>query len=176
MPSLPSPERLVRTLVDQAGTAVRLAREQAEAVAVLPGAVMSLTRAVGSLDTTIRDAQVTAARLQRVSERLEGVLDELEQPVKDLAPGLRRVAEALDDPAVSDLPDTVRRVREDLLPLVASLRGGADVLDRFAGARSLLGGLRRLPTEPPDTPPVIGSEPPGTPPVIESEPGQAGSR
>ena len=89
---------------------------------------MSLTRAVGSLDVTIRDAQATVARLQRVGERLEAILDEVEQPVKDLAPGLRRVGEVLDDPAVSDLPDTVRRVREDLLPLVASLRGGADVL------------------------------------------------
>ena len=61
----------------------------------------------------------------------------------------------LDDPAVSEIPETVRRVREDLLPLVATLRGGADVLDRFSGARSLLGGLRRLPGEPPATPPVI---------------------
>jgi ABC-type transporter Mla subunit MlaD len=124
MPSLPSPERLVRTVVDQAGAGVRLARQQAEAVAALPGALMSLTRAVGSLDVTIRDAQATVARLQRVGERLEGILDEVEEPVKDLAPGLRRVGEVLDDPAVSDLPDTVRRVREDLLPLVASLRGG----------------------------------------------------
>jgi ABC-type transporter Mla subunit MlaD len=154
MPSIPSPQRLVRTVFDQAGAGVRLAREQAEAMTALPGALVSLTRAVGSLDVTIRDAQSTVARLQRVGERLEGILDEVEQPVKDLAPGLRRVGEVLDDPAVSDLPDTVRRVREDLLPLVATLRGGADALDRFAGARSLL-GFRRLPSEPPDTPPVI---------------------
>ena len=96
--------------------------------------------------------------------------------MKDLAPGLRRVGEVLDDPAVSDLPDTVRRVREDLLPLVASLRGGADVLDRFAGARSLLGGLRRLPPEPPHTPPVIEGEdsdrpaPPADTPAADAPP------
>jgi ABC-type transporter Mla subunit MlaD len=163
MPSIPTPERLVRLARDQAGTGarlagtgVRLAREQAEALTALPGVLLSLTRAVSSLDGTIRDAKETVARLQRVGERLEGILDEVEQPVKDLAPGLRRVGAVLDDPAVSDLPDTVRRVREDLLPLVATLRGGADVLDRFAGARSLLGGFRgRLPAEPPDTPPVI---------------------
>jgi hypothetical protein len=97
--------------------------------------------------------------MQRLGERLEGILDEVEQPVRDLAPGLRRVGAVLDDPAISDLPDTVRRIREELLPLVGTLRGGADVLDRFAGARTLLGGLRRpepprLPAEPPDTPPV----------------------
>jgi len=176
MPSLPSPERLVRTVVDQAGAGVRLARQQAEAVAALPGALMSLTRAVGSLDVTIRDAQATVARLQRVGERLEGILDEVEQPVRELAPGLRRVGQVLDDPAVSDLPDTVRRVREDLLPLVASLRGGADVLDRFAGARSLLGGFRRLPPDPPQTPPVIEGEdsdrpaPPADTPAADAPP------
>jgi ABC-type transporter Mla subunit MlaD len=171
MPSIPSPERLVRLAREQAETGIRLAREQAEtglrlareqaeALAELPGALVSLTRAVTSLDGTIREARETVARLQRLGERLESVLDEVEQPVKDLAPGLRRVGAVLDDPAVSDLPDTVRRVREDLLPLVATLRGGADVLDRFAGARALLGGFRRadqpqLPGDPPTTPPVI---------------------
>jgi ABC-type transporter Mla subunit MlaD len=157
MPAIPTPDRLLRLARNQAETGVRLARDQAEALVALPGALLSLTRAVSSLDETIRDAQDTVARLQRLGERVEGILDEVEQPVKDLAPGLRRVGVVLDDPAVSDLPDTVRRVREDLLPLVATLRGGADVLDRFAGARSLLGGLRgpRLPTDPPSTPPVI---------------------
>jgi hypothetical protein len=118
---------------------------------------VSLTRAVTGLDATIRDARDTVARLQRIGERLDGILDEVEQPVKDLAPGLRRAGAVLDDPAVSDLPDTVRRIREDLLPLVSTLRGGTDVLDRLAGARSLLGGLRtpRLPADPPVTPPVI---------------------
>ena len=163
MPSIPSPERLLQTVFEQAGTGVRLAREQAEAVTALPAALMSLTRAVGSLDVTIRDAQATVARLQRVGERLESILDEVEQPVKDLAPGLRRAGEVLDDPAVSDLPDTVRRVREDLLPLVASLRGGADVLDRFAGARSLLGGLRRLPPEAVQTPSLVDDQDPAGP-------------
>jgi ABC-type transporter Mla subunit MlaD len=166
MPSIPSPERLVRLAREQAEVGVRLAREQAEAMAALPGALVSLTRAVTSLDTTVREARDTVARLSRLGERLEGILDEVEQPVKDLAPGLRRVGAVLDDPAVSDLPETVRRVREDLLPLVATLRGGADVLDRFAGARSLLGGFRgRLPAEPPATPPVLELEPEPEPPA-----------
>ena len=143
------------------GQVVRLARAQAEAVVALPGALVSLTRAVSSLDGTVREAKDTVARLSRLGERLEGILDEVEQPVKDLAPGLRRVGAVLDDPAVSDLPETVRRVREDLLPLVATLRGGADVLDRFAGARSLLGGLRR--PEPPSLPAPL----PAIPPVID---------
>ena len=137
--------------------ALRLAREQAEALAALPTALLSLTRAVGSLDGTIREARDAVARLQRLGERLEGMLDEVEEPVKDLAPGLRRMGKVLDDPAVSEIPDTVRRMREDVLPLAATLRGTSDVLDRFTG-RALLGGRRRpeaspiVPTAGPDVP------------------------
>jgi len=143
VPLIPSPARVVR-----------LARQQAEAVAALPGALLSLTRAVSSLDGTIREARDAVARLQRLGERMEGILDEVEEPVKDLAPGLRRVGKVLDDPAVSEIPETVRRVREDLLPLVATLRGGADVLDRFSARALLAGGRRRLEVRP-ATPPVI---------------------
>jgi ABC-type transporter Mla subunit MlaD len=154
VPALPSPGRLVRLL-----------REQAEAVVALPGALVSLTRAVSSLDGTIREARDTVGRLQRLGERLEGILDEVEEPVKDLAPGLRRVGRVLDDPAVSEIPETVRRIRQDVLPLVATLRGGADVLDRFS-ARALLGGGRRRPEVAiPPTPPVIPPTPPAIPPT-----------
>ena len=52
---------------------------------------------------------------------------------------------------------TVRRVREDVLPLVATLRGTADVLSAFS-ARSLLGGVRRRPDVPPTAPPMIDAE------------------
>ena len=136
---------------------LRLVREQADAVAALPGALVSLTRAVSSLDGTIREARDAIGQLQRLGARLESILDEVEQPVKDLAPGLRRVGQVLDDPVVDELPDTVRRVREDLLPLVATLRGTTDALSGFT-ARSLLGGVRRRPDAPPITPPVIETD------------------
>jgi ABC-type transporter Mla subunit MlaD len=126
-------------------------------MAALPGALVSLTRAVSSLDGTIRDARDAIGQLQRLGARLESILDEVEQPVKDLAPGLRRVGQVLDDPVVDELPDTVRRVREDLLPLVATLRGTTDALSGLA-ARSLLGGVRRRPDTPPITPPVIETD------------------
>lgn len=143
MAPIPSPAQLLK-----------VARAQAEAVVALPGALLPLTRAVSSLDGTIREARDAVALLQRLGARLEGILDEVEEPVKDLAPGLRRVGKVLDDPAVSEIPETVRRIREDVLPLVATLRGTTDVLDRFS-ARSLLGGGRRRPEVPPTTPPVI---------------------
>src|SRR5215211_3587255 len=122
MATLPNPAQILR-----------MAQEQAEAMAALPGALISLTRAVSQLNGTIREARAAVNSLQRLSERLEGILDEVEQPVRDLAPGLRRVGEVLDDPVVSEIPDTVRKIRDDVLPLVATLRGTSDMLDRFPG-------------------------------------------
>jgi ABC-type transporter Mla subunit MlaD len=119
-----------------------MARAQAEALAALPGAMLSLTRAVSRLDATMQEARDAIARLQSLGERMEGILDEVEQPIRDLAPGLERVGKMLDDPVVSEIPDTVRRLREDVLPVVATLRGTSDILDRFAG-RGLLAGRRR---------------------------------
>jgi ABC-type transporter Mla subunit MlaD len=140
VPLIPSPAQVVR-----------VARQQAEAVAALPGALLSLTRAVSSLDGTIREARDAVARLQSLGARLEAILDEVEEPVKDLAPGLRRFGKVLDDPAVSDIPETIRRIKEDVLPVVATLRGTTDVLDRFS-AWNLLGGGRRRPDAPPTAP------------------------
>ena len=153
MPSLPSPAEVIRA-----------AQAQAEAMAALPGALLSLTRAVSQLNDTMREAREAVARLQRLGDRLDGILDQVEQPIRDLAPGLRRVGKVLDDPMVREIPDTVRRIRDDLLPLVGTLRGTTDMLDRFAG-RSLLSGRRRA--EPPTLPrppmPPAASEPPEPP-------------
>src|SRR5262249_47387016 len=116
MPSLPNPSSVWRA-----------AQAQAEALAALPGALISLTRAVSQLNGTMREAREVVARLQRLGDRLDDVLDDIEQPVRDLAPGLRRVGKMLDDPVVSEVPDTLRRIREDLLPLVGTLRGTTDM-------------------------------------------------
>jgi ABC-type transporter Mla subunit MlaD len=156
MPSLPTPSSVLRA-----------AQAQAEAMAALPGALLSLTRAVSQLDGTLREAREAVARLQRLGDRLDGILDEIEQPVRDLAPGLRRAGKVLDDPMVSEIPDTVKKIRDDLLPLVASLRGTTDVLDRFSG-RLLLAGRRRQ--EPPGPPGPPGSpEPPSLPAGVPDE-------
>lgn len=159
MPPIPSP-----------GQVVQLARQQAEAVAALPGALLSLTRAVSSLDGTIREARDAVARLQSLGTRLEAILDEVEEPVKELAPGLRRVGQVLDDPAVSDIPETIRRIKEDVLPVVATLRGTTDVLDRFS-AWNLLGGGRRRPETPLATPPATPTPPaPRAAPALPAAP------
>jgi len=150
MPSLPTPSSVLRA-----------AQAQAEAMAALPAALLSLTRAVSQLNGTVREAREAVARLQGLGDRLDSILDEVEQPVRDLAPGLRRVGKVLDDPMVSEIPDTVKKIRDDLLPLVATLRGTTEVLDRFS-SRLLLSGRRRpdspQPPEPPSLPAGIPDE------------------
>jgi hypothetical protein len=42
--------------------------------------------------------------------------------VRALRPGLERVGRVLDDPAVDTVPDTLRRIHDDLMPLISGLR------------------------------------------------------
>ena len=77
----------------------------------------------------VEEARETVRALHRLALRADGIVAELEQPLRDLAPGLSRLAAALDDPVVDRLPDTLRQVRDDLLPV---LRTVADTHERVA--------------------------------------------
>jgi hypothetical protein len=57
--------------------------------------------------------------------------------VRALRPGLERLARVLDDPAVDTIPDTVRKLSDDLVPLVHGLR------EAQARMGSVTGLLRR---------------------------------
>lgn len=102
---------------------------QTEALAALPGAVFGLTGAVRGLVDAAGQARDTLTAVQRLTVRLDALVDELEEPVRALAPGLRRLAVVLDDPVVDDLPDTLRRVQSDVLPVLRTL---ADTHERVA--------------------------------------------
>lgn len=148
-----------------------LLQAQTEALAALPGTVASLAGAVRGLADVVGEARQTLAAVHRVAVRMDAVVTELEEPLIALAPGLRRLAEALDDPVVSDLPDTLRTVQDDLLPVlrtlaetherVAYVAGSTERIMTFvdetsrtlAGLSGLPGagllGRRRAPTSPP---------------------------
>jgi hypothetical protein len=91
---------------------------QTEALAQLPAAVTSLTGAVRNLGA-----------VQRLAVRLDSLVEDLEEPVRALAPGLSRLAIVLDDPVVEELPDTLRKVQADVLPVLRTL---ADTHERVA--------------------------------------------
>jgi hypothetical protein len=104
-------------------------QSQSEALSALPRTVESLTTAVRGLADTVAQARETLATVNRLATRLDGLVEELEEPLRAVAPGLTRLAKVLDDPVVEDLPDTIRKVQADLLPV---LRTVADTHERVA--------------------------------------------
>jgi ABC-type transporter Mla subunit MlaD len=112
---------------------VDVLQKQTEALVQLPRTIADLNTAVRELITATRVATDTIASAQRTAERLEGLVEELEEPVRALRPGLERVGRVLDDPAIETVPDTLRTVAEDLLPLVHGLRQATDRVGTVSG-------------------------------------------
>lgn len=102
---------------------------QTEALATLPGTVASLTTAVRGLADVVGQTRETVATVNRLAGRLDSLVEELEGPLKALAPGLTRLAVVLDDPVIEELPDTLRKVQADVLPVLRTL---ADTHERVA--------------------------------------------
>jgi ABC-type transporter Mla subunit MlaD len=106
---------------------------QTEALAQLPRTMSDLNTAVRELIAAVGVASTTIASAQRTAERLEELVEELEEPVRSLRPGLERVGKVLDDPAVDTLPDTLRRIHDDLMPLISGLRSAQSRVDSVTG-------------------------------------------
>ncbi len=124
MPKIPGLTELLTTL-----------QAQTEALAQLPRTLTDLNAAVRELIAATATATSAISSAQRTAERLEGLVGELEEPVRALKPGLERVGRVLDDPAVETIPDTLRTINEDLMPLIATIR---QAQSRVAGVTGLL--------------------------------------
>jgi hypothetical protein len=99
-----------------------LLQQQTEALATLPRTMLDLNRSIVSLIDVVASARDTFAASQRVSARLESIIEEMEEPVLALKPGLERLAVILEDPAVDTVPDTLRKINEQVLPLVKGIQ------------------------------------------------------
>jgi ABC-type transporter Mla subunit MlaD len=99
-----------------------LLQTQTEALAQLPRTLSDLQGTVRELTEATTTARETIDSAQRIAERLESLVEELEEPVRALKPGLERVGKVLDDPAIDTVPDTLRRIHDDLMPLISGLR------------------------------------------------------
>jgi ABC-type transporter Mla subunit MlaD len=106
---------------------------QTEVLAQLPRTLSDLNGTVRELTEATTMARDTIASAQRIAERLEELVDELEEPVRALRPGIERVGKVLDDPAVDTVPDTLRRINEDLMPLIHGLRTAQSRVGSVAG-------------------------------------------
>ena len=121
------------------GDVLSLMQKQTEALAQLPRTLTDLNQTIRELTEATALARQTIESAQRTAERLETVVEELQQPVRALKPGLERVGRVLDDPVVDTVPDTLRRIHDDLMPLIAGLRQAQ------ARVGSVTGVLRRRP-------------------------------
>ena len=124
MPKIPGLSELLAVL-----------QAQTEALAQLPRTLTELNSAVRELVSATSTATAAISSAQRTAERLEDLVGELEEPVRALKPGLERVGRVLDDPAVETIPDTLRTINEDLMPLIATIR---QAQSRVAGVTGLL--------------------------------------
>ena len=107
---------------------------QTEALSALPTAVTALTGAVRHLGEVVGEARETLAAVHRLAVRLDSVAQELDEPLRALAPGLRRLAVVLEDPAVEQLPDTLRQVQRDVLPVLQTLAETSQRVQVVAGS------------------------------------------
>jgi ABC-type transporter Mla subunit MlaD len=123
-----------------------LLQTQTEALAQLPRTLADLNGTVRELTAATTMARDTIASAQRTAEKLEELVEELEEPVRALRPGLERVGKVLDDPAIDTVPDTLRRIHDDLMPLIAGLRQAQTRMG------SVTGLLRRRPATDEETP------------------------
>jgi ABC-type transporter Mla subunit MlaD len=119
-----------------------LLQTQTEALAQLPRSLSDLNGTVRELTEVVGMARETIASAQRTAERLEELVEALEEPVRALKPGLVRVGKVLDDPVVDTIPDTLRRIQDDLMPLIHGLR---QAQSRMGSVTGLL--RRRSPAE-----------------------------
>ncbi len=114
---------------------------QAQALARLPRTLVDLNNSILSLVDGLGSARDTMATLAQVTARMERVVEELEDPVIALRPGLERLARVLDDEALDSVPETLRSIREDVLPMLQGLR---DTQSRVNALATVLPGASLL--------------------------------
>lgn len=117
VPRIPTPADLVKA-----------AQAQTEALLQLPTLLIQLTQQVRSLTDGL-------AALSNLAVRVDHVMDELE-------PGLLRLARALDNPVIDAVPETIRQIQENALPVIKQLR---DTQARIAAIADSTGRLANLP-------------------------------
>jgi len=115
-------------------TAVGLVQAQADALAALPAVMASLTAAARGLGDVVGQARETLTVVNRLAQRMEALTDELEEPLRALAPGLERLAVVLEDPVVQQVPETLRRVQADVLPVLRTLADTHEKVAFIAGS------------------------------------------
>lgn len=130
-------------------------RAEADFLLAAPSTAAALIRGLERLAAAAAEAGDAAVRINRLTARLESLLDEVEEPLKAAAPGIRRVGRMLDDPAVSELPETLNGLRETqarVAAIAASTERITSFIDDTGSRLGALPGLLRRPFRLTETP------------------------
>lgn len=119
-----------RPRVPSLGDALALVQAQTELMADLPTTIVELQRAVRGLADVVAATRETMVATQRVAARLEELLDDVDGPVRNLRPGLERLATVLDDPVIERIPATLTAVEQAVTPVAAGVQRVSERLTR----------------------------------------------
>ena len=164
-----------------------LLQAPATAMAGLMGLADGAKKAVTGILDTIASLQKAAAALEQLSNRLSSVLDDIEAPVRALTPEFeravarfQRVADAFEGPvdrlipglesavqtfdrmALSQLPENMDQLRDQVVTIVEAF---SEFPRRMVGLAQLVPGLERLASFRPVTRPAPNAVPTTTPVV-----------
>jgi ABC-type transporter Mla subunit MlaD len=114
---------------------------QTQALAALPGIFVSLNRSVQSFAGAATQARDTAMAVQRLTTRLNGMVDELDEPVRAMVPAMQRMAVALDNPFLGEVPDVLRRLQQEILPMLSTMRETQSKIAGIAAATDSIRGF-----------------------------------
>lgn len=91
------------------GDLIRLAAEETEALAALPGSLALLNRSLTNFAQTV-------ARLDKLVLRLDRLTEPLEEPLAALAPRLQALVPLLDEELMSSLPTVLDSINRNAVP------------------------------------------------------------
>ena len=109
---------LPATALSAGAEVVALTRVQAEALLALPTSLAALNAAAVRITATLEGTDDALVVLKGVGVRADALISDLEGPLRDLVPGLRRIAPVLAHQTFDQVPATLVQIQDDLLPQV----------------------------------------------------------
>jgi hydroxymethylpyrimidine/phosphomethylpyrimidine kinase len=114
---------------------MKVASAQTEAVLAIPGLLIQLTTQVRLLTEALH--------------AVNRVVAHVDEMLTDIEPGLKKLGQVLENPVIETIPDTIRDIQENVVPVMLKLRDTSNRLSALAesGARlpgaSLITGRNR---------------------------------
>ena len=111
----------------------RMLQAQNRMLEQLPDTLLRITELLETLVPAVADAAMAMSTAARVTAQVEALVQEIDGPIRRLVPAAERLAAALDDPAITAVPDTLARIQRVVHPVSEAVDRSAS---RLASARA----------------------------------------